>query len=99
MNRKRIVYLLIILTVFNTANVLYSEYVWAVGIKGRSTIIEAIGFSGLSASSDCTVTRNPALESISDCMGDMPAGYCYHLSCSIVGSPDSSPLNQMSCGR
>ena len=101
MNRKRILVLLILLTIFNIVHTLHSEYVWATDIQGKSTLLKAIGFTGLSISSDCTVTRNPLLETLDECMGDIPAGYCYHLSCNIVAIPDklSSPNQLSTCGR
>ncbi len=100
MNKRHVFVILAFLTLFIVAHTLYSEYAWATNTRGTSTIIQAIGFAGLSISGDCTVTRNPLLETIDECMGDMPAGYCYHLSCNIVASPDlfSSPDQISTCG-
>jgi hypothetical protein len=79
--------LTVALTVFNVSNALYSELSWTTLSKSSSVLIQATGFIGPALSSECTATRNPILESICACLGDLPGGYCYHLSCGIVGVP------------
>ena len=61
---------------------IYSERIWQTNAKPTTELIKAIGYSGLSLSSDCTSTRNPILEST--CLTDIPGGYCYHDSCGMI---------------
>ncbi|MFB3888266.1 MAG: hypothetical protein ACE14S_02170 [Candidatus Bathyarchaeia archaeon] len=65
-----------------TVHVLYNEVVWAAHKEPAANLIQAIGYSGLSLSSECTSSRNPILEYT--CLTDVPGGYCYHESCGMV---------------
>ena len=88
MTKKNLLFILIIaLNAFNLLSVLLSELSWANHSESTNLLIQAIGFVGPALSSECTATRNPILESICACLGDLPGGYCYHLSCGIVGTP------------
>lgn len=82
---------LIIVSVFflilNLGHAIFSEMAWRNHSQASGALIESIGFSGLTVSSECTATRNPILEPTCACLGDLPGGYCYHLSCGIVGIP------------
>jgi hypothetical protein len=81
---RQLLILIIVLTAFNLSNALSSELVWANYAGASSLLIQATGFIGPAISSECTATRNPILESICACLGDLPGGYCYHISCGIV---------------
>lgn len=85
--RKLLLILIIALNVFSLLNVLLSELSWANNSSPSGLLIQATGFIGPALSSECTATRNPVLESVCACLGDLPGGYCYHLSCGIVGVP------------
>jgi hypothetical protein len=85
--RSQLLFLIIALTVFNLSNAVFSELSWGTYSKSSSLLIQAMGFIGPALSSECTATRNPILESVCACLGDLPGGYCYHLSCGIVGIP------------
>ena len=88
MSTKSLLLVLIIaLTIFNLSNAVFSELSWVTYSEASSLLIQATGFIGPALSSECTATRNPILESICACLGDLPGGYCYHLSCGIVGIP------------
>jgi len=76
-----------IFLVLNLGHSCYSEVVWSTYSRAASALVQSVGFTGLSLSSECTATRNPILEPTCACLGDMPGGYCYHLSCGIVGIP------------
>jgi len=84
---------ILFLLAFNFMNVIYSEFTWGKSSVACSAVVQAVGFTGLVLSSECTATRNPILESVCGCLGDLPAGYCYHLSCAIVGIPISGNVS------
>jgi hypothetical protein len=85
--RNLLLVLIIAVTIFNLSSAIFSELFWATYSGASSLLIQATGFIGPALSSECTATRNPVLESICSCLGDLPGGYCYHLSCGIVGVP------------
>jgi len=84
---RAILILLVTLLLVNSAHVAQSEFRWRSTFGATSALIQAIGFVGLVLSSECSATRNPVLEQICACLGDVPGSYCYHLSCAIVGIP------------
>lgn len=67
----------------NLIHAIYNENSWKSGSRHGKTFLEALGCTGLSLVSECTSARNPILEPI--CLPDIPAGYCYHRSCGLVG--------------
>ena len=84
MNRTRLLSLVVIgMFAFITASIVYSEFAWKTRATATSELVQSIGYSGLSLSSECTSTRNPILELT--CQTDVPSGYDYHVSCSMVG--------------
>ena len=84
---KLLLILIITLNAFNLLSIVLSELSWTNHSESNSLLIQATGFVGPALSSECTATRNPVLESVCACLGDLPGGYCYHLSCGIVGVP------------
>lgn len=84
---KALLILIIAMTTFILANAVSSELSFSTRSEISSPLIKATGYIGPAISSECTATRNPVLESICACLGDLPGGYCYHLSCGIVGVP------------
>jgi len=54
----------------------------------RKSVLSVIGNTALALSGDCTATRC-LTEGLSDCLGDVPGGYCWHESCDVVGCSDS----------
>jgi len=84
---KALITVAVLLLTLNLVHAIVSEVTWENHSKASSALIESIGFSGLTVSSECTATRNPILEPTCACLGDLPGGYCYHLSCGIVGIP------------
>jgi len=88
MSRERIVLIiLLILVAANFFHAAQSELTHRHAQAATSAVLRSIGFAGLVLSSECTATRNPILEQICACLGDMPGSYCYHESCAIVGIP------------
>jgi hypothetical protein len=85
--RSLLLILIIIMTMFTLLHSFFSELTWSTYSKGSNALIQATGYIGPAISSECTATRNPILEAICACLGDLPGGYCYHLSCGIVGIP------------
>jgi len=85
--RSLLLILITAMTIFILSNAVFSELSWAAYSRVSDLLIQAMGFIGPALSSECTATRNPILESICACLGDLPGGYCYHLSCGIVGIP------------
>lgn len=73
-----------ILFTVNLIHVIYYENSWKPGTRIGKTFVQALGVTGISIVSECTTARNPILEPI--CLPDIPAGYCYHRSCGLVGS-------------
>jgi hypothetical protein len=61
----------------------YSEITWATTSHFGETFVKAFGYMGPSRMTECLSARNPLLEPI--CLPDIPGGYCYHESCSMVG--------------
>ena len=59
-----------------------NEVVWASNTQPTMQITKAIGYSGLSLSSECLSSRNPILELT--CLTDVPGGYCLHWACGMV---------------
>jgi len=59
-----------------------NEVVWASNTQPTMRITKAIGYSGLSLSSECLSSRNPILELT--CLTDVPGGYCLHWACGMV---------------
>jgi len=57
-------------------------------IAARKSVLSVIGNTALALSGDCTATRC-LTEGLSDCMGDVPGGYCWHESCDVIGCSDS----------
>jgi hypothetical protein len=55
---------------------------WQTNAKPAGDLLQAIGYSGLSLSSDCTYTRNPIF--VGTCQTDAPGGYCYYESCGMI---------------
>ena len=90
---KLIIITILFLLALNLTHSGYSEFVWRSYSLASSAVVRSIGFTGLALSSECTATRNPILESVCGCLGDLPAGYCYHLSCAIVGIPTIGNLS------
>ena len=64
-------------------SILDNELVWHTQEKPVADLTRAMGYNGLSLSSECLSTRNPILEYT--CLTDIPGGYCYHDSCAMVG--------------
>ena len=60
----------------------YNNVIWQTNAKSAGEITQAMGYNGLSLSSECTYTLNPILESA--CQTDVPGGFCYHDSCGMV---------------
>jgi hypothetical protein len=87
MREKTIPLIILILISANFLHAAYSEFKYMHASEGASAVIRSIGFAGLVLSSECTATRNPILEQICACLGDIPGSYCYHVSCAIVGIP------------
>jgi len=85
--KKQLLVLIIAFSTFNLMSAVISEFSWTTHFGSSNLLIQAIGFIGPALSSECTATRNPILESVCACLGDLPGGYCYHLSCGIVGVP------------
>jgi len=81
---KTKLFLIVIFATFAVivGTVLYNNAAWQANVKPAGELTQAIGYSGLSLSSDCTYTRNPILESA--CQTDVPGGYCYHDSCGMI---------------
>jgi hypothetical protein len=77
--------IVLVLLVFNISFAIISEKSRTHEFTATSAVLRSIGFTGLAISSECTATRNPILETICACLGDLPGSYCYHESCSIVG--------------
>jgi hypothetical protein len=74
--------------------ILYDNIVWQANSKPAGDLIQAIGYSGLSLSSDCTYTRNPIF--VGACQTDTPGGYCYYESCGMVNPvADGTPYHMM----
>ena len=72
--------------------VLYNNVIWQANAKSAGEITLAIGYNGLSLSSDCTYTLNPVLAGI--CQFDVPGGYCYHASCGMINpTADGTPYS------
>lgn len=72
--------------------VLYNNVTWQANAKSAVEITLAIGYNGLSLSSDSTYTLNPTLEGI--CQTDVPGGYCYHASFGMVNpTADGTPYS------
>lgn len=90
---KLLAVVILFLLAFNFMNVIHSEFIWGTFSVASSAVVQAIGFTGIVLSSECTSTRNPILESLCGCLGDLPAGYCYHLSCALVGIPISGNVS------
>jgi hypothetical protein len=59
-----------------------NQVVWASNTQPTMRITKAIGYSGLSLSSECLSSMNPILELT--CLTDVPGGYCLHWSCGMV---------------
>lgn len=88
MSKNKVLLVMIIaMTIFILSNAVFSELSFPSRSETISPLIKAAGYIGPAISSECTATRNPILESICACLGDLPGGYCYHLSCGIVGVP------------
>ena len=72
--------------------VLSNNVIWQVNAQTSSKLTRAIGYSGLTLSSECTYTLNPILEGV--CQTDVPGGYCYHVSCGMVNpAADGTPYS------
>jgi hypothetical protein len=83
-NRTKLLTLIVMgMFAFIVASIMYNESTWKAITEPTSEFAQAVGYSGLSLSSECTSTRNPILELT--CQTDVPSGYDYHLSCSMVG--------------
>ena len=84
---------ILILFVILVQSVLEIDYVLQpYSSKPVAELTQAIGYSGLSLSSDCTYTLNPILEGT--CQTDVPGGYCYHESCGMVNpTADGTPYS------
>jgi len=88
MSRERVLLLLlVILIAVNLLHGAHSELRYGATSRATSAVLRSVGFVGLALSSECTATRNPVLEQICACLGDIPGSYCYHVSCAIVGIP------------
>jgi hypothetical protein len=87
-SRKTLLLILIVFfSSFNVTAVLFSGFSWSSRSEASDMLIQTVGYVGPAISSECTATRNPVLESVCACLGDLPGGYCYHLSCGIVAVP------------
>jgi hypothetical protein len=83
-NRTKLLMLIVMgMFAFIVVSIMYNESTWKARAEPTSKFAQAVGYSGLSLSSECTSTRNPILELT--CQTDVPSGYDYHLSCSMVG--------------
>ncbi len=72
--------------------VAYNNVIWQANANSAGEITQAIGYKGLSLSSDCTYTLNPILEGI--CQTDVPGSYCYHASCGMINpTTDGTPYS------
>ena len=82
MHIKFLVITILAMFVVIVGTTIYNNVIWQANAKSAREITQAIGYSGLSLSSDCTYTLNPILGGI--CQTDVPGGYCYHDSCGMV---------------
>ena len=65
-----------------TIHIGVNEVVWSSNAQPTMQITKAIGYNGLSLSSECLSSRNPILELT--CLTDVPGGYCLHWACGMV---------------
>jgi len=86
-SEKVIAVVILILLIFNLSHAVNSYVRMSVHAEKAEYVILSIGYLGLTLSSECTSTRNPILELLCACLGDIPGAYCYHLSCALVGVP------------
>ncbi len=52
-------------------------------------VLQVTGPLSLALSGECTASRF-LTEGLAGCLGDNPAGYCWHPSCDVVGCSDPS---------
>jgi len=86
-NERVVLGLLLILVTTNFLHAAHSELRYGYAFAATAAVMRSIGFIGPALSSECTATRNPILEQVCACLGDIPGSYCYHVSCAIVGIP------------
>jgi len=95
---KYILMLIIILIILNFSIGAMSEIEWSEhsDIKtAKEAVCKVIGMPSLVLSIECSATRNPILENVCECLGDLPGGGCYHEDCSLVTPPSAREGNQI----
>ncbi len=98
MHGKYILASIIVLLILNFSIGVMSEMEWSEhsDIKtAKEAICKVIGMPSLVLSIECSATRNPILENVCECLGDLPGGGCYHEDCSLVTPPSLREGNQI----
>jgi hypothetical protein len=98
MNLRIIVIFLIFILIFNFSIAFMSEREWYAhsDIKtSKEAVCKVIGMPSIILSIECSASRNPILENVCECLGDLPGGGCYHQDCSLITPPTKRTGNQI----
>jgi hypothetical protein len=87
MSPKYTVVAIILLSLVNFCVTTISEIEWGSPSEvkaAKEAVRKTIGMPSIALSLECPTTRNPVLESLCECLGDLPGGGCYHVDCLLV---------------
>ena len=98
MQLRIIILFLVLISILNFSIALMSEMEWHAHSDIKTTkeaVCKIIGMPSIVLSIECSATRNPILENVCECLGDLPGGGCYHEDCSLVTPPTIRTGNQI----